>query len=84
MKSRFGKVALVEAFSTVFIEGVPQNEADYQVYAGVLDSVELSLGVLAGILSGLNSSSAAGPDGFHAHMLKACSNALSLPLYLVC
>ena len=61
----------VYAFSTVFVEGVPPNAADNQVCAGVLDDVDLSLGVVAGLSSGLNSSSAAGPDGLHLHMLKA-------------
>ena len=69
-------------FSTVFIEKVPQN-ADHQVCVGILDDVDLSLGVVAGLLSGLNSSSAAGPDDLHPHMLKICSDALSLPLYLL-
>ena len=48
-----------------------------------MDDVDLSLGIVAGVLSGLNSSSAAGPDVLHPHMLKACLDALSLPLYLL-
>ena len=39
--------------------------------------------VVAGHLSGLNSMSAADPDGLHPHMLKACSDELSLSLYLL-
>ena len=35
------------------------------------------------VLSGLNSSSAAGSDGLHLHLLKACSEALSLPFHLL-
>ena len=45
--------------------------------------VDLSLGDVEDLLSGLNSSSAAGSDGIHPHMLKACSDALSLPFYLL-
>ena len=67
----------------MFIEKVLQYAADPQVYAGILDDVDLSLGVVAGFLSGLNSSPAAGSDGLHPHMLKACLDALSLPLYLL-
>ena len=33
-------------------------------------------------LSSLSSSFAAGPDGLHLHLLKACSAARSLPFYL--
>ena len=43
----------------------------------------LSLGDVAGLLSGLNSLSSADPDDLYPHMLKACSDALSLPLYLL-
>ena len=70
---------LVDAFSTVFVEKVPQNAADPKVFAGILDDVDLCIGVVADPLSGFNSSSAA---GLHPHMLKACLDALSLPLYL--
>ena len=31
------------------------------------------------VMSGLNSSTAASPDGLNPHLLKACSAALSLP-----
>ena len=48
----------------------------------MLDDVVLSP-VVVGHLSGLNGSSSAGPDGLQPHMLRACSGALSLPLYLV-
>ena len=34
------------------------------------------------VLSSLYSFSAAGPDGLHLHLLKACSVVLSLTLYL--
>ena len=45
----------------------------------MLDAAVLS--PVAGRFSGLNGVSAAGPDGLHFYMLKACSKALSLPLY---
>ena len=76
-------MTLVDAFSTVFVEQVPQNAADHQVCVGVLDDVDLSLWVIAGLLSCLNSSSTAGSGSLHLHMLKAYSDALSLPLYLL-
>ena len=46
----------------------------------MLDDVFLS--PVAGRLSELNGLSAAGPDCLHLYMLRACSEALSLPLYL--
>ena len=39
----------------------------------------VSPGSVARALSGLNSSSADGPEVLHPHLLKACSAALSLP-----
>ena len=49
----------------------------------MLDKVYVSSEYVVKVLSGLNSSSAAGPDGFHPHLLKACSGALSLSFYLL-
>ena len=72
---------LADAFSAVFVPGIPPNAAEHQVCIGVLDDVFLS--PVAGHLSGLNGSSDAGPDGIHLYMLRACSEALTLPLYLL-
>ena len=49
----------------------------------MLDVVALAPAVVADHLSGLNGSSADDPDGLHPHMWKECSEALSLPLYLL-
>ena len=65
----------------VFVEGAPFS-APHQSFAGKLNEVALSTETVVKVLSELNSSSAAGPDGLHPHLLKACSDALSLPLYL--
>lgn len=48
----------------------------------MLDEVCLSPVVVAGLLSGLNGSSAA-PDDLHPRMWEECSDALSLLLYLL-
>ena len=50
---------------------------------GGLNKVYVSPENVVKVLSGLNSSSAAGPDGLHTHLLKACSVALSLPFHLL-
>ena len=55
----------------------------HQNFAGVLDEVYVSSGSAARVLSDLNSSSAAGPDGLHAYRLMACCAALSLPLCIL-
>ena len=74
---------LANAFSTVFVEDAPPVAAQHQSFAGVLDKVYATSENVVKVLSGLNSSSAAGPDGLHPHLLKACSGALSLPFYLL-
>lgn len=74
---------LVNVFSEVFVHGVPAYVIEHQVYDGVFGDVDLSLAVVAGLLSCFNGSSAAGPDGLHPHMLKACSDSLSLTLYFL-
>ena len=48
----------------------------------MLDEIYLSPGSVASVLIDLNTS-AAGPDGLHPHLLRACSAALSLPLYIL-
>ena len=55
---------------------------EHQSIPGKLDEIASSPEKVK-ILSEVNSSSAAGPDGLHPHLLKACSDALSLPLYLL-
>ena len=69
---------LAHASSLVFVEGAPFS-AQNQSFAGNLDEVALSLEFVVKVLSKLNSSS----DGVHPHLLKACFDALSLPLYLL-
>ena len=49
----------------------------------MLDEVYVSPENVVKVLSGLNSSSDTGPDGLHPHLLMACSDALSLPFYLL-
>ena len=60
-----------ELLGVIFVPGIPPDAAEHQVCIGVLDDVFLSPVVVAG------------PDGLHPYMLKACSEALSLPLYLL-
>ena len=70
-------------FFLVFVEGALSFSAPHQSFAGKLEEVALSPEIVVKVLSELNSSSAAGPDGLHPHLLKACSDALCLPLYLL-
>lgn len=51
----------------------------HQVYVRVFDNVDLSPAIIAG----LNGNSAASPDSLQPHMLKACTDALAFPLYLL-
>ena len=74
---------LDNAFSVEFVVGTPFITVQHQTFAGVLDEVHKSPENIIKVLSGLNSSSAAGPGGLHPHLLKACSAALSLPFYLL-
>ena len=92
LKSSYGRVVsnaadmselLANAFSAVFVEGAPPVAAQHQSFAGVLDEVFVSPENVVKVLSALSSFSAAGPDGLHPHLLKACSAALSLPLYFL-
>ena len=64
---------LAHAFSLVFVEGAPFS-AQHQSFAGKLNEVALSTEIVVRVLAELNSSSAAGPDGLHPHLLKACSD----------
>ena len=92
LKSSYGRMVsnaadmselLANAFSAVFVEDAPPIAAQYQSFAGELDKVYVSPENVVKVLSGLNSSSAAGLDGMHPHLLKACSGALSLPFYIL-
>ena len=49
----------------------------------MLEEVYSSSGSVARVLTDLNSSSAAGPDGLHPHLLRARSAALSLSFYIL-
>ena len=70
---------LVDDFSSVFISGIPPD-AEHQFCVGVMDDV---LSSVAGRLTELNGSSPAGLEGLYPYMIRACSKALSLPLYLL-
>ena len=71
---------LAKSFSAVFVTETLQN---HQRFGGTLEDVLLSPVAVAGALSKLDSSSAAGPDGLHPYLLKCCNVALSWPLYLL-
>ena len=89
-KSRYGRIVfnatnmselLVNAFSAVFVEDAP-IAAQHQRFGDLLDKVYVSPENIK-VLSGLNSSSAAGPDCLNPHLLTALSYALSLLFYLL-
>ena len=67
-------------FLRVFVEGASLFPAQHNSFAGKWDEVALPLEIK--VLSELNST-AADPDDLHPHLLKACSRALSLLLYLL-
>ena len=80
LKSSYGRVVsnaadmrelLANAFSAVFVENAHPVAAQHQSFAGVLDEVFVSPESVK-VLSALNSSSAASPDGLHPHLLKVC------------
>ena len=73
---------LAHAFSLVLVEGAPFF-AQHHSFRGKLDKVASSPEIVVKVLSELKSSSALDPDGLHPHLLKACSDALSLPLYFL-
>ena len=56
---------LVNYFSAVFVTETPQNSQNHQRFGGMLEDVLLSPVAAAGVLSKLDSSSAAGPEGLH-------------------
>ena len=60
---------LDNAFSAVFVENAPPVAAQHQSFAVVLDKVYVPSENVVKVLSVLNSSSAAGPDGLHPHLL---------------
>ena len=72
---------LVDAFSAVFVPGVSPDVAEHQICVGVFNDVVRS--PVACLLSGLNGLPAAGLDGLHPYILRACPEALSLPMYLL-
>ena len=69
-------------FLAVFVAETLQNPQNHQRFGGMLE-VLLSPVAVAGVLSKLDSSSAAGPDSLHPCLLKSCNVALSWPLYLL-
>ena len=70
-------------FSAVFVTETLQNSQNHQRFGWTLEDVLLSPVAVAGVLSKLDSPSAAGPDGLHPCLLKCCDVALSWPLYLL-
>ena len=73
----------VGSYSSVFVRSTPVISAEHQRFGGVMEDVVVSLDLIAKVLCNLDSSSAAGPDGLHPHLLKACSVPLSWPLFLL-
>ena len=73
----------VDSFSSVFVRSTPVISGEHQRFGGVMGDVVVSPDLIAKVLSNLDGSSAAGPDGLHPHLLKACSVALLWPLFLL-
>ena len=71
---------LAHSFSAVFVTETLQNP---QRFGGLLEGVLLSPVPVARVLSKLDFSSAAGPNGLHPCLLKCCNVALSWPLCLL-
>ena len=73
---------LATSFSAVFLMVTSHSIHNHQEFDGTFDDVPLSP-VSVEVLSRLECSLAAGPDGLHPCLLKGCSVALSCPLYLL-
>ena len=73
----------VTSFAGVFIPGIPQDPAPFQSFEGRMVDIEVTREAVAAVLSGLDPTSSAGPDGLHPHLLKACAEVLSVPLQMI-
>ena len=73
---------LANAFSAVFVDGAPPIASQHQSFGDVLDEY-VSPENVDKVLSGWNSSSAAGSDSLLPYLKKASSASLSLPFYLL-
>ena len=73
----------VDYFSSIFVQSDPMYPADHQVFDGVMEPLIISYDSVRRLLSGLDGSSAPGPDGIHPQVLKTCASALAYPLCLI-
>ena len=71
---------LVDTFSSVFVEGVPEYSALHQIFDGAMNDVKISVERVCSVLRSLDASSAMGPDDVHPHLLRECAAQLASPL----
>ena len=69
----------LKAFTSVFSTVLPSNPAQHQTCPNdaAVDNIDFLLSDVKEILNALDPNSSMGPDGFHPHLLKSCSEVLS-------
>ena len=73
----------VSSFYNVLTSNVPPNPHTHQTSVSSLSTVDFSIADVEKTLISLDPSSSSGPDMIHPLLLKSCSSAISLPLYLL-
>lgn len=71
------------AFSSVYTSSDPLAQSVHQQSPAEMGELHISFEAVLSTLRSLDSSSSAGPDGLHPHLLKTCAGVFALPLTLI-
>ena len=74
---------LVDSFASVFVSGSPGNPSAHQRCEEQMEPMQVSYNAVFHFLSDLDPNSAAGPDGIHPQLLKACAPVIAYPLFII-
>ena len=72
-----------DAFSSVYVSGVPAHPHPYQTANAQMEDLTVSYEVIRKILENLAPSSSAGADGVHPSILHNCADVIALPLSII-